>query len=78
MQDPDSVLAVTAARDALLAAQPELAGVELSVTRFARDTAGFLIDLAPLPLPDSVPAPGGTVRVSKDGRATVVRGYRTR
>ncbi len=72
--DQDSVLAVAAAVNALLAASPELASRELVVAGFVRDTAGYLVDLVPATAADSSSVPGGGVlRVGRDGAATIVR-----
>lgn len=71
--DDDSVRAVGAARDALLAANSGQPTPELVVAAFIRDTAGFLIDLVPAPRGDTAVAGGGVVRVGIDGVATIVR-----
>lgn len=75
-QDQDSVLAVSAAVNALSAAYPEEARFEMVVASFARDSAGFLIGLVPAPKSDTaIAGGGGLVRVGKDGIATIVRVY---
>jgi len=71
--DQDSARAVSAARDALLAANSEQPALDLVVAGFTRDTAGFLIDLVPAPGGDTTAAGGGVVRVGKDGAVTIVR-----
>ncbi len=70
--DQDSVLAVSAAVNALFAARPELAGREMTVTGFTRDSLGFLIDLATAPSGVTAGV-GATVRVGADGVARIVR-----
>ena len=71
-EDRDSVIAVRAAINALLAVPG--AARELVVAGFTRDSAGYLIDLTPAPRPDTtIAGGGGVVRVARDGTATVVR-----
>jgi monofunctional biosynthetic peptidoglycan transglycosylase len=73
LRDGDSVIAVQAAMSALLAV-PGAGARELVVARFARDSAGYVIDLVAAKRPDPVIASGGgVVRVATDGSVRIVR-----
>lgn len=73
-EDQDSVLAVRAALNALLAAYPELETYPMVVVSFARDTAGVLVELVRgASRETAISSGGGLVRVWKGGTATIVR-----
>jgi monofunctional biosynthetic peptidoglycan transglycosylase len=72
--DSDSALAVTAALGAWQAAYPQMAARQMAVAGFTGDSLGFLVDLVPGALVDSVVGGrGGVVRVARNGTARIER-----